>query len=125
MRMLPHPTTADARFKDWPLAAKSILGFWLFYTLTVVARAFLGTDPWAALENRLLLIATGVVVNGLIYVSIVLFARRSAIRRKAVIAALASLLGSLVMGLALVTIEDRFQDKSEEMRFQAREGFTV
>ena len=24
---------------------KSILGFWLFYALTVVARAFLGSDP--------------------------------------------------------------------------------
>jgi len=29
---------AKTRFSDWPLALKSILGFWLFYALTVVAR---------------------------------------------------------------------------------------
>jgi two-component system, LytTR family, sensor kinase len=123
--MLPHPTMAETRFRDWPLAAKSILGFWLFYAITVVARAFLGTDPWNALESRLLLIATGVVVNGLIYVSIVTFAGRSAIRRKVLVAAITCLLGSLVMGVTLVAIEDLFQEKGEEMRFQAREGFTV
>ncbi len=37
------------RFGDWPLALKSILGFWLFYALTVIARAFLGTDPLTTL----------------------------------------------------------------------------
>jgi len=123
--MLPHPTTAETRFKDWPLAAKSILGFWLFYAFTVVARAFLGTDPWVMLESKLLVITAGVVVTGLIYVSIVVFAGRSAIRRKAVVAAIASLLGSAVMGVTLVAVEDLFQSKSEELRFQAREGFTV
>ena len=123
--MLPHPAMAETRFRDWPLAAKSILGFWLFYAVTVVARAFLGTDPWVMLESKLLVIAAGVVVTGLIYVSIVLFAGRSAIRRKAVVAAIASLIGSMVMGVTLVSVEDLFQSKSEEMRFQAREGFTV
>ena len=45
---------ADApRFADWPLALKSILGFWLFYALTVVARAFLGHDPVTILLNQL------------------------------------------------------------------------
>ena len=52
MFMTPPPTVRT-RFSDWPLAVKSILGFWFFYALTVVARAFLGTDPWTTLENKL------------------------------------------------------------------------
>src|SRR5690242_8762589 len=44
MKPLRHPLR-EKRFPDWPLAAKSILGFWLFYAVTVVARAFLGRDP--------------------------------------------------------------------------------
>ena len=42
------PDPVRIRFTDWPLALKSILGFWLFYALTVVARALLGSDPWTA-----------------------------------------------------------------------------
>ena len=44
MLMMPPPM-ARTRFADWPFALKSILGFWFFYALTVVVRAFLGTDP--------------------------------------------------------------------------------
>ena len=32
------PPAARTRFADWPFAVKSILGFWFFYALTVVAR---------------------------------------------------------------------------------------
>ena len=60
------------RFSDWPLAVKSILGFWFFYALTVVARAFLGTDPWTTLENKLVVIGIGIVLTGLIYLAIAL-----------------------------------------------------
>ena len=51
MLMMPSPVTAPTRFGDWPFALKSILGFWLFYALTVVARAFLGSDPWTTLKT--------------------------------------------------------------------------
>ena len=51
MLMMP-PYGRSARFGDWPLALKSILGFWLFYALTVVARAFLGTDPLTMLDQQ-------------------------------------------------------------------------
>ena len=44
MLMMPPPTVRT-RFADWPLALKSILGFWLFYALTVVARAMLAAMP--------------------------------------------------------------------------------
>ena len=45
----------------WPL--KSILGFWLFYALTVVARAFLSDDPGTILHNRSLTIVVGIVLT--------------------------------------------------------------
>ncbi len=78
------------RFADWPLALKSILGFWLFYALTVVARAFLGSDPWTTLENKLVVIGIGIVLTGLIYLAIAALGSRRGIRRKAMIAAVGS-----------------------------------
>ena len=116
---------ARTRFSDWPLAVKSILGFWLFYALTVVARAFLGSDPLTILVNKLSVIAIGIVVTGLIYLAIAAFSFRQAIRRKAIVAAVASLLGAVAMGGTLVLIDDYMRESKEELRFQAREGFTV
>ena len=43
---------------------KSILGFWFFYALTIVARAFLGSDPMTVLSNKLFTIVAGIVVTG-------------------------------------------------------------
>jgi hypothetical protein len=116
---------ARTRFSDWPLAVKSILGFWLFYALTVVARAFLGSDPLTVLVNKLSVIAIGIVVTGLIYLAIATFSFAQPIRRKAIVAAVASLLGAVAMGGTLVLIDDYMRESKEELRFQAREGFTV
>jgi len=113
------------RFGDWPLALKSILGFWLFYALTVVARAFLGTDPLTVLTNKLSVIGIGIVVTVLIYLAIAAFGAGHRIGRKAVIAAAASLIGAVAMGGTLILIEDMMRESKEEFRFQAREGFTV
>lgn len=123
--MMSRRAATHARFSDWPLALKSILGFWLFYALTVVARASLGTDPWTTLTNKLAVIGIGIVLTGLIYLAIVYFGRGATIRRKAVIAALASLVGSLIMGATLILIDDYLRESKEEMRFQAREGFIL
>ena len=60
--MTPHPMVRS-RFGDWPLAAKSILGFWFFYFLTVVARAFLGRDPLTVMENRAVTIGAGIILT--------------------------------------------------------------
>jgi hypothetical protein len=125
MFMPPPPTLERTRFSDWPLAVKSILGFWVFYALTVVARAFLGSDPWTTLENKLVVIALGIVLTGLIYLTINSLAATAPIRRKAIIAALASLIASIAMGVALIVTEDWFRESREQFRFQAREGFTV
>ena len=124
MLMIPPPT-ARTRFADWPFALKSILGFWFFYALTVVARAFLGTDPWTTLENKLVVVGIGIVITGLIYLAIATLGAGGNIRRKAIIAAVASAIASLVMGGTLILIEDMMRESKEEFRFQAREGFTV
>ena len=124
MLMMPQPT-ARTRFADWPFAFKSIIGFWFFYSLTVVVRAFLGTDPWTTFLNKLIVMGIGVLITGLIYASISLFATGASIRRKAIIAGLSSAVASLTMGATLVMIEDLMHESKEEFRFQAREGFTV
>jgi two-component system LytT family sensor kinase len=124
MLMMPQPA-ARTRFSDWPFALKSIVGFWCFYSLTVAVRAFLGTDPWTTLENRLMVIGIGVLLTGFIYVAISAFGTGESIRRKAIIAGLSSAVASLAMGATLVAIEDMMHESKEEFRFQAREGFTV
>src|SRR5206468_12118246 len=98
MLMMPQPVTARRRFGEWPLAVKSILGFWLFYALTVVVRAFLGTDPWTTLENKLVVIGVGIVITGAIYLAIAGLGSAGTIRRKGIIAAVACTAGALVMG---------------------------
>jgi heme/copper-type cytochrome/quinol oxidase subunit 4 len=125
MLMIPSTVATRTRFGDWPFALKSILGFWLFYALTVVARAFLGSDPWTTLENKLVIVGIGVIVTGLIYVTIAALGHKRTIRRKAVIAACTSVVASLVMAGSLVMLEDMFRQSKEQVRFQAREGFTV
>lgn len=124
MLMMPAPTVRT-RFGNWPFAVKSILGFWLFYALTVVVRAFLSTDPWTALENKLVIIGIGIVITGAIYLTIASLGSMGTIRRMAIIAAIACTVGALAMGGVLVLIEDVLHESKEEFRFQAREGFTV
>jgi two-component system, LytTR family, sensor kinase len=124
MLMMPAPAVRT-RFSDWPFALKSILGFWFFYALTVVARAFLGSDPWTTLENKLAVVAIGIALTGLIYLTIVTVGQGASIRQKAVIAATSSALASLIMGFTLIMMEDMFHESKEQFRFQAREGFTV
>jgi hypothetical protein len=124
MLMMPHPA-AQTRFRDWPLAVRSILGFWLFYALTVVVRAFLGSDPWTTLENKLVVLGTGIALTGLIYLAITILGAGASIRRKAIIAGVSSTIASVVMGGTLILLEDVMHESREQFRFQAREGFTV
>jgi two-component system, LytTR family, sensor kinase len=125
MLMMPPPVATHTRFRDWPLALKSILGFWLFYAITLLARAFLGTDPWATLENKLVLLAIGIMLTGLIYLAIATIGAGASIRRKAVIAAIGSAVSSIVMAGSLILTQDMFRESKEEFRYQAREGFTI
>jgi signal transduction histidine kinase len=114
-----------SRFGDWPFALKSILGFWLFYALTVVVRAFLGTDPWTTLQNKLIIIGVGILFTGVIYLIIAGLGAGGTIGRKAALATIASLIAAVSMGRAMMFIEDYYMRESkEEFRFQAREGLT-
>ena len=114
-----------SRFADWRTALKSILGFWLFYAVTVVARAFLGSDPLTTLENKLVVILLGMVLTGLIYMSINIFARTAPIRTKAMVAGASSLVASIALSTVLLQLEDVMRESREEFRYQAREGFVV
>ncbi len=80
-----------ARFSDWPLALRSIAGFWIFYLATVLIRALLGPEAVSALSVRAINALFGVGLTALIYLAIALFARGGTVRRMAIVAALAAL----------------------------------
>jgi len=115
---------ARSRFADWPLALKSIIGFWVFYALTIVARSFLSTDPWTMLQNKLVVIAAGMVFTGLVYAAIAWFGG-TAMRRRLLVAGLASLAASAGMATALINLEWLMRESREEMRYEARGGVII
>jgi hypothetical protein len=115
----------NGRFADWPLALKSILGFWLFYGLTVLARALMGTDPQTVLENKLITILVGIVLTLLIYAGIAALGPRSSVRNKAIVAAIGSFIAAWAMAGFLLTSESWMRESREEFRYTAREGFAV
>src|ERR1700752_35438 len=119
MLMMPPPQ-ARTRFSDWPLAVKSILGLWLVYYATVVARAFLMKDAWTILLNRSVTLIIGIVLTAGIYVVFALFARRANLRRRIVIGMIASFIAAMAQS-GLLIAADRFLEKpQEEMRFTSR-----
>src|SRR5438270_10686990 len=124
---MQHPTfvVANSRFGDWRIALKSILGFWIFYALTVVARAFLGTDPWTALENRTITITVGVILTLGIYAAIATLAGEATLRRRAVVAGFASFAAAAALA-GFQIAADNFQDKPhDEFHYVSREGYHV
>jgi two-component system LytT family sensor kinase len=123
MLMMPHPA-ARTRFRDWPFAVKSIVGFWLFYALTVVLRGLLAPNAFNAIWDKRFNVAVGIVVTGLIYAAIAGAGGGASLRRKTVIAAIASLVGAVLMSGTLSLLEGKVMSK-EEFRYQAREGFVV
>ena len=122
--LMMQPPAVQARFRDWPFAVKSILGFWLFYAMTVVLRALLAPDALAAITDKLPNIGLGILITAFIYVAIAGGGRAMNIRGKTVIAAAASLIAAGVMAFTLSLFEGHLQSK-EEFRYQAREGFVV
>jgi hypothetical protein len=114
------------QFADWQLALKTIGGFWAIYCVTVVARAFLGSDPGTILVNKLLTLVFGVALTILLYLAIASFGGGShSMRRKAVVAGVGSLIASAALATTLVLTEGHRKSSREEFRFQAREGFVV
>ena len=126
-RLAERPPPARSQrnaFGDWRLALGSILGFWLFYAATVVARALLGGDPASFVENRGLTIAGGILLTGGIYIAIAL-AGGSSTRRRAVVAMIASLVAATAEAGILFVSDSVLKPPQDEFRFQAREGFVV
>jgi hypothetical protein len=119
------PPTVRSRFSDWPLAAKSILGFWLFYYLTVVARALLTKDASTILMNRSNNLAIGILLTSGINDALASLARSASLTRRIVIGVAASLIAAGAQA-GLLIAGDRFLEKpQEEMRFTSREGYAV
>jgi hypothetical protein len=124
MFMSPAPV-ARSRFDDWPLAAKSIVGFWLVYLVTVVARAVLGHDPVTVLENKSLTISAGIVLTFGVYASIKLFADGASLRRQALTAGISSFVAAGALAGFLIAA-DRYQDRPhDEFQYVSKEGFEV
>ena len=113
------------KFADWPLAIKSILGFWLVYAATVVVRAFLGSDPARVLYNKVPTIIAGILLTGAIYLLIGLVAGRSNARGRAIAAAVLSLLAAIAQATVIVSLERYIQPSREEFRHVAREGVVI
>ena len=118
LRALPQP------FADWRCALISILGFWLFYAATVVARALLGGDPGTVIESRAPTIVGGILLTGGIYIAIAL-AGGASTRRRATVAMIASLVAATAEAGLLFASDALLKPPQDEFRFQAREGFVV
>ena len=124
MKPLQHPFR-ERSFADWPLAVKSILGFWLFYALTVVIRAFLGGDPLTVLENKTVTISTGIVLTFGIYAVLSLLTFNASLRRRVIVGIAASLAAAALMAAALIYAE-RYQDKpQDEVHYVSTEGYQI
>lgn len=124
MKPLQHPLR-ERTFADWPTAAKSILGFWFFYALTVVARAFLGHDPGTVIENKSVTILAGVILTFAIYAAIRFFAAGANLGRQAVVAAISTFIAAGALSGFLMAA-DRYQDRPhDEFHYLSKEGYQV
>ncbi|HEX9948140.1 MAG TPA: histidine kinase [Allosphingosinicella sp.] len=79
---------ANRRLPDLPLAAASILGFWLFYFATIVIRTWLIDESLAWLGSRALGCLIGIILTFLVYLVLSRAARES-VRIQIVAAAIA------------------------------------
>ncbi len=115
----------ERRLADWRLAVKSILGFWLVYAATIVARSLLGDDPWTVLHNKVPNIVAGTILTFLLYGLLNWFTQGASMYRKAILAAALSALAAIGQATTIIFLEPYFKQSKEEFRFQAREGYVV
>jgi len=116
--------TSGLRFSDWPLAVKSILGFWLVYFATVVVRAYLSGDPTTIIFNRSLTIGIGVLLTGGVYAAISLAAVQG-MKRRALVAGVVSFIAAMAQAGILIAIDRHLDKPQDEFRFKSREGYQV
>lgn len=115
-----------SRFADWPLAAQSIAGFWLFYLATVVLRALFGPEAASAMNFRLINAAVGIVLTALIYLAICFFARNGNVRRMATVAAIAALPCAVALSVvSLRLISALIPSEGEQSSITTKEGVAI
>ena len=103
----------ERRFADWRLAVKSILGFWLVYAATVIARALLGEDPWTVLHNKVPTIIAGTLLTFVLYAVLNWSTRGVSMYRKAIIAAVLSALAAIMQAVIIIQLEPYFKPSKE------------
>ena len=118
---------ARGRFADWPLAARSIAYFWLFYLGTVLLRALIGPidEAASAVGMRALNALLGVVLTGAIYLAIVILARDGSVRRMSIAAALSALPAAIVLSLASLYVSINFVPMTERSSVRTPEGVAI
>jgi hypothetical protein len=115
----------DARFGDWRMALKSIVAFWVFYYLTVIARAFMSQDAGTVLLNRALTSAIGLTLTVGIYIAFQFLVRSVSLRRRVVVGLVVSLVAAIAQAGLLIAADKYLEKPQDEMRFVSREGYTV
>ncbi len=113
-----------SRFADWPLALRSIAGFWLFYLATVLLRALLGPEAASAMSFRVINALLGVVLTLLIYVALVVLARGASVKRMAITAAVAALPAAVILSAVSLRLATH-KPMEEESRITTQEGVAI
>ena len=106
-------------------AIKTIVAFWLIYLTTVCVRAMLSGDFWGVVLNRAPTVASGIVLTFGIYLVIHSVREGAGIRRRAVIATIASITAAMLQGGAIIATSPLVNDTQSEYRIQAREGAVI
>jgi signal transduction histidine kinase len=114
-----------SRFADWPLALRSIAGFWLFYLATVLLRALLGPEAASAMAFRTINAVVGVGLTGLIYVALALFARGANVRRMAIVAAIAAIPCALLLSVVSLRVAASQMRSGPQSSITTQEGVAI
>ena len=113
------------RFADWPLALRSIGGFWLFYLATVLLRAFIGPEAASAMAFRVINAVVGIVLTTLIYCAIACFARGGSVRRMAIVAATAALPCAILLSFVSLRVATTHMPSEEQSSITTQEGVAI
>ncbi|MCY7397293.1 MAG: histidine kinase [Sphingomonas bacterium] len=126
--MTPRDTTNwRSRFADWPLALRSIAYFWLFYLGTVLLRAAIGPvdEAASAVGMRAFNAVLGVVLTGLIYLSLALLARSQSVRRMAIVASVSALPAAMILAVVSLYVATNFVPMNEKSNVMTAEGVAI
>lgn len=116
---------ARGLFADWRFALVTIVGFWIIYLVTVILRAWLTGDILGVLYNRIPAVATGVILTFGIYLVLQAVGEGFTTRKRAVVAALASIAAAGLQSFFLIVTAPLMHETKGEYRTQAREGAVI